>query len=153
MSSNWSQDIKDMMIGFGQEVKTKPEIPDEKTIELRKSLCCEEFHEMMEGMGVIFSPDDNLSDLNDAFYFPRENNVDLVKLADGIADLIVVVLGTAHAFGIPIEKVWNEVHRTNMEKLKGPVREDGKRLKPEGWQPPNIKQILLDHGMGKNDTI
>lgn len=66
----------------------------------------------------------------------------LVEVADGLADLIYVCLYTANAYGIDMEPVWNEVQRTNMAKKGGPIREDGKAMKPTGWEPPNIKAIL-----------
>jgi predicted HAD superfamily Cof-like phosphohydrolase len=67
---------------------------------------------------------------------------DLVEAIDGMCDLLCVVYGTAAEFGVDLEPFWDEVHRTNMAKAGGPVREDGKRLKPEGWQPPDIAGVL-----------
>lgn len=72
-------------------------------------------------------------------------NGDLVEAIDGMCDLLYVVFGTAVSFGIDLEPFFNEVHRTNMLKTTGPIREDGKRLKPEGWQPPRIKEMLDEH--------
>lgn len=69
-------------------------------------------------------------------------NEDMVKIADGIADAIYVIIGTAVTYGIDIEPIWDEVHRTNMAKVGGGVREDGKILKPVGWEPPKIKELL-----------
>lgn len=67
---------------------------------------------------------------------------DLVAVADAIGDLLYVVYGAAAAFGLPIHEVFNEIHRSNMSKAGGPVRADGKVLKPEGWQPPQLIPIL-----------
>lgn len=67
---------------------------------------------------------------------------DLVEAIDGMCDVLYVVFGTAVSFGIDLEPFFDEVHRTNMLKASGPVREDGKRLKPPGWQPPRIKEML-----------
>lgn len=67
---------------------------------------------------------------------------DLVEVADGIADLIYVAVGAALEFGIPLELVWSEVHRSNMAKVGGARRADGKVLKPDGWQPPDIAGAL-----------
>lgn len=67
---------------------------------------------------------------------------DIVEIADGVADLVVVALGTAVEYGIPFEEIWAEVHRSNMAKIGGPMREDGKALKPEGWSPPDLSTIL-----------
>ena len=68
---------------------------------------------------------------------------DIVAAIDGMCDLIYVVLGTAAEFGIDLEPFWNEVHRSNMEKLGGEKRADGKQLKPDGWEPPDIEGILM----------
>lgn len=76
---------------------------------------------------------------------------DIVGVADGLADVIYVAVGTALEFGIPLDRIWAEVQRTNMAKadpLTGKVRrrEDGKVLKPEGWSPPQIAQIIAEAG-------
>lgn len=69
---------------------------------------------------------------------------DLAAIADGIADLIWVALVMAYQYGIDLPAVWCEVRRANMAKF-GPGshrREDGKLLKPPGWQPPDIIGVL-----------
>lgn len=72
----------------------------------------------------------------------------LIEIADGIADSIVVLIGTAIAYGIPLPSIWRAVHASNMAKANadGSVsyREDGKVLKPLDWTPPNIRQIIED---------
>ncbi|KRA97753.1 hypothetical protein ASD83_11705 [Devosia sp. Root685] len=72
---------------------------------------------------------------------------DMEKIADGLADVIYVAIGTALEFGIPLERVWAEVHRSNMAKVdpvtgKVVKRSDGKVLKPEGWTPPDVLGAL-----------
>jgi predicted HAD superfamily Cof-like phosphohydrolase len=74
---------------------------------------------------------------------------DLVGVADALADIIYVVVGTSLEYGIPLHAVWDEVQRANMAKidpLTGRVtkREDGKVLKPDGWEPPDIRAAV--HG-------
>lgn len=69
------------------------------------------------------------------------------KIADGLADVIYVAVGAALEFGIPLDRVWAEVHRSNMAKVDpatGKVikRADGKVLKPEGWTPPDVAGVL-----------
>lgn len=67
------------------------------------------------------------------------------QVIDGMCDTIVVIHNTACSMNLDLEPFFNEVHRTNMEKADGPVREsDGKKLKPEGWQPPKIQELLED---------
>ena len=66
---------------------------------------------------------------------------------DALIDIMVVTIGALHSIGVDIEGAWKEVHGSNMAKIDpstGKVirREDGKILKPEGWQPPNLKQYL-----------
>lgn len=68
-------------------------------------------------------------------------------LADALADLLYVTYGLAITYGIDIRPVFEEVHRTNMLKDGGATRADGKILKPEGWQPPDIAGVL--RGIGR----
>jgi len=69
---------------------------------------------------------------------------DLVEVINRMCDLKYVIHGAAVAFGIDLEPFEDEVHRTNMAKTTGPIREDGKQLKPPGWEPPKIREILTD---------
>ncbi len=125
MSKDWYQDIVDFHKQFDHVVGEKPHTPDRDTRRLRIRLLQEEFNEVIEAM------------LKD----------DLTELADGIADLIVVALGTAISYGIDIRPVWDEVHRSNMEKVGGGKDQYGKSLKPAGWKPPQIQQLLYQQGM------
>lgn len=61
---------------------------------------------------------------------------------DGICDIMVVVNNTSNAMGIDMEPFFDEVHKTNMAKVGGPKNEYGKALKPEGWKPPRIREML-----------
>jgi predicted HAD superfamily Cof-like phosphohydrolase len=67
---------------------------------------------------------------------------DLVAAADALADLMYVVLGTAVQFGIDLAPVFDEVHASNLRKVGGTKREDGKQLKPAGWKPPDVAGVL-----------
>jgi predicted HAD superfamily Cof-like phosphohydrolase len=78
-----------------------------------------------------------------------EIRVDLPELADALADLDYVVEGARLEFGINGAPIATEVHRANMAKLDGPVREDGKKQKPEGWKPPDIESELRKQGWEK----
>lgn len=124
------KDIYELHQLFKCVVSDYPQIPSKGTPELRRCLIVEEYDELLEALA----------------------KGDLEKIADGIADCIVVLLGTAVSYGIPFNAVWREVHRTNMAKVgadgKPIFREDGKFLKPEGWQPPNIQAIISNavHG-------
>lgn len=107
---------------MNQPVGKTPEIRD---AELRCQLIQEEVAETLQAI--------------------QEN--DLVEAIDGLCDVLYVVIGTAVAFGVDIEPFFDEVHRTNMLKTTGPVRADGKRMKPEGWKPPDIIGLLQNHRM------
>jgi len=78
---------------------------------------------------------------------------DLVEAIDGMCDVLYVVFGTAVEFGIDLEPFFAEVHRTNMLKVGGASREDGKVLKPEGWQPPRIAEILQRPDANLDDDL
>jgi len=64
------------------------------------------------------------------------------EVIDAICDIDVVIHNTSNAMGIDIEPFFQEVHRSNMAKADGPTREDGKKLKPKGWKPPRIREML-----------
>lgn len=78
------------------------------------------------------------------------DNGNLADIADGIADAIYVLIGTALEYGIPLESVWNAVQEANMNK-KDPVtglvihNEYGKVIKPPGWKKPDIRAIINAH--------
>ena len=72
---------------------------------------------------------------------------DRVEILDALIDILVVTIGAIHSMGADGEGAWNEVMRTNFAKVDpvtGKVRKraDGKVLKPEGWQPPNLKSFV-----------
>jgi predicted HAD superfamily Cof-like phosphohydrolase len=79
------------------------------------------------------------------FVLAAEKN-DLIGIADALADIAYVVYGTALTYGIDLDAVLREVHRSNMSKLnldgKPLIREDGKVLKSESYSPPEISAIL-----------
>ncbi|AZI57692.1 nucleotide pyrophosphohydrolase [Nakamurella antarctica] len=74
---------------------------------------------------------------------------DLVEVADALADIVYVAYGTAHVYGIDLDAVLTEVHRSNMTKLGAggkPVRRlDGKVLKGPDYEPPRVAAILNQH--------
>jgi len=71
---------------------------------------------------------------------------DLVEIADACADLKWVIEGLEYTLGLPQQKIWDEVARSNLSKISanGKVlkREDGKVMKPDTYSPPDIKSIL-----------
>lgn len=69
-------------------------------------------------------------------------NHDMVGMIDALCDLLYVTYGAAVAMGVDLEPYYDEVHRSNMSKQGGPVREDGKRLKGPNYSPPDLKSIL-----------
>lgn len=136
--TNWYNDVKEFHLAFGQRVGTVPSIPEDiNERELRMSLLEEEYNE----------------------YGKAEEEADIVEIADALADIIYIACGTAVSYGIPLDKVFEEVHRSNMAKLvDGKVirRADGKVQKPEGWTAPDIRGVLDKHHITqivKNDTI
>lgn len=124
MNNNWYNDVKDFHIAFGQRVGQSPLIPEDyNERDLRINLLEEEFKE----------------------YMNAEEKNDITEIADALADIIYIACGTAVSYGIPLDKVFAEVHRSNMAKLvdgKPIYREDGKVMKPAGWTPPDIEGVL-----------
>jgi HAD superfamily hydrolase (TIGR01509 family) len=66
----------------------------------------------------------------------------VTPLVHELADLLYVVYGAIESFGIDADAVFQEVHRANLQKAGGPRREDGKILKPPGWQPADVRTVL-----------
>jgi predicted HAD superfamily Cof-like phosphohydrolase len=106
---------------FGVPVKSKPEHPSQERRELRIKLLQEEWQEYLEG----------------------ERKRDLVEIADALGDLIFVAVGTALEYGIPIEAVMREICWSNLTKVGGPMREDGKILKSKDYVAPDIAGVLM----------
>ena len=116
--------VEDFMEAMGQDVNVVPSWPDEETQRLRVDLIEEELDELHYAM----------------------DNKDMVEIADALGDLLYVVYGAGHAFGIDLDECFKEIHASNMSKL-GPdgkpiKREDGKVLKPDTFFPPDLKSIL-----------
>lgn len=114
-------DVRDFHVAMGVPVAETLVVPDRHARRLRMRLIHEEADELLKAIDAG----------------------DVVETADGIADLVYVALGAALEFGIPIEEVWHEVQRSNMAKVGGGRRADGKILKPEGWRPPDIPGVLM----------
>lgn len=77
---------------------------------------------------------------------PADLPGDFPAAVDGLCDLMYVIVGAALRWGVDLGPLFAEVHRANMAKAGGPVREDGKRLKPPGWTPPDIEGELRKQG-------
>lgn len=116
--------VGDFMEAFGQIVEPEPIIPDDMIVDLRVDLIAEEFLELREAVA----------------------NEDIVEIADALTDLLYVVYGAGHAFGIDLDECFLEVHASNMSKLDDdgqPIyREDGKVLKSDNYFKPNLASVL-----------
>lgn len=75
-------------------------------------------------------------------FWKKYDKPDMIEVIDGLCDLLYVTYGAAVRSGIDLEPFFAEVHRSNMEKTGGDTRADGKILKPEGWVPPKIAELL-----------
>ena len=116
--------VEDFMEAMGQEVNAVPTFPEEEIQRLRLDLIEEELDELHYAI----------------------DNKDMVEIADALGDLLYVVYGAGHAFGIDLDECFKEIHASNMSKL-GPdgkpiKREDGKVLQPDTFFPPDLKTIL-----------
>ena len=102
---------------------------DEKQFAMYVNLISEEYQELLEA---------TLSN-------------DQVETLDALIDILVVTIGAIHSAGFDGESAWKEVMSTNFAKIEanGKVRkrEDGKVLKPQGWEPPNLKPFLKKKGV------
>ena len=121
--SNFSK-VGTFMKTFGQEVKTKPSFSSDKINKLRIDLIKEELEELQEAM----------------------KNNDLLEVADALTDILYVAYGAGHAYGIDLDKCFDEVQNSNMSKLGEngePIyNESGKVMKGPNYFKPNLSKFV-----------
>ena len=121
--SNFNK-VGTFMKTFGQEVKMKPSFSSEKINKLRIDLIKEELDELQEAM----------------------KNNDLLEVADALTDILYVTYGAGHAFGINLDKCFDEVQNSNMSKLGEtgePIyNESGKVMKGPNYFKPNLSKFV-----------
>ena len=121
--SNFSK-VGIFMKTFGQEVKDKPAFSTEKINKLRVDLIKEELDELTEAM----------------------KNNDLLEVADALTDILYVTYGAGHAFGIDLDKCFDEVQNSNMSKLdengKPIYNESGKVMKGPNYLKPDLSKFV-----------
>ena len=119
------QKVKTFMQTFDQEVKSKPSFSTEKINKLRVNLIKEELSELTEAM----------------------NNKDLLEVADALTDILYVTYGAGIAFGIDLDKCFEEVQKSNMSKLgddgKPIYNEHGKVMKGPNYFKPDLNKFLV----------
>jgi predicted HAD superfamily Cof-like phosphohydrolase len=142
------QTIREQVLEFheamGVPVAPVPTVPEAERIHLRLRLVAEEFFELCGACGIWCG--DYRAKLTHQIAGVEPDMVNIVELADACADLDYVVEGTRLEFGIDGGPIAAEVQRSNMAKLGGAMREDGKILKPDGWTPPDIAGELRKQG-------
>ena len=118
------ESVKKFMQTFGQEVRTNASFPNDKIIKLRIDLIREE-----------------LSELNEAI-----EKKDIKEVADALTDILYVTYGAGHAFGINLDKCFEEVQNSNMSKLdqngKPIFNDKGKVMKGPNYFKPNLNKFL-----------
>ena len=121
--SNFNK-VKTFMETFGQEVKTKPSFSTDKINNLRYDLIKEELEELKEAM----------------------ENKDLLEVADALTDILYVTYGAGHAFGIDLDRCFEEVQSSNMSKLgkdgKPIYNESGKVMKGPKYFKPDLTKFI-----------
>ena len=121
--SNFNK-VGTFMKTFGQEVKTEPSFSTDKINKLRIDLIKEELQELTEAM----------------------NNKDLLEVADALTDILYVTYGAGHAFGIDLDKCFEEVQNSNMSKLGedgNPIyNESGKVMKGPNYFRPDLSKFV-----------
>ena len=116
--------VREFMKTFGQEIKEKAGFPNEKITSLRYELIKEELEELKEAI----------------------NNKDIKEVADALTDILYVAYGAGHAFGIDLDKCFEEVQNSNMSKLgsdgKPIYNEQGKVMKGPDYFKPNLNKFV-----------
>ena len=121
--SNFNK-VKNFMETFGQEVKMKPSFSTNKVNNLRYELIKEELEELKVAL----------------------ENKDLLEVADALTDILYVTYGAGHAFGIDLDKCFDEVQNSNMSKLgedRKPIyNESGKVMKGPNYFKPDLTKFI-----------
>ncbi len=141
--------VKAFHEAFGVEMRATPGVPDDETLALRLRLIGEEVVELFEACG--FSCTAIEDEIADSIKRGRINGrAHLTEIADALGDIDYVAEGFRLVCGINGEPIADEIQRSNMAKLgqagKPIRRDDGKLLKPAGWQPPQIYHALIAQG-------
>jgi predicted HAD superfamily Cof-like phosphohydrolase len=142
-----ARQVAEFHVAMGQPIEPTPTVPSDERVRLRARLIAEEFFETLES---LFDSLPNA--LDEAKYYTgrviggSEVRVNFPEFIDGLADLDYVIEGTRLEFGVDGGPIAAEVHHANMRKVGGKQREDGKFLKPEGWEPPDIAGELRKQG-------
>jgi predicted HAD superfamily Cof-like phosphohydrolase len=131
---------------MSQPILEVPAVPADERVRLRLRLVTEECFELVDA--CVNAPAAVKALFEEALKIIDKEvlKVDLPNVADALGDIDYVVEGTRLEFGINGAPIAAEIHRANLEKASGPVREDGKRLKPEGWRKPDIVGELEKQG-------
>jgi len=118
------ESVKKFMKTFGQEVRTKASFPNDKIINLRLDLIREELSELKEAI----------------------EKKDIKEVADALTDILYVTYGAGHAFGVNLDKCFEEVQNSNMSKLgsdgKPIFNEHGKVMKGPDYFKPNLSKFV-----------
>ena len=118
------ESVKKFMETFGQEIKKKAEFPSDKITSLRHDLIKEELNELKEAI----------------------DNKDITEVADALTDILYVTYGAGHAFGINLDKCFDEVQNSNMSKLGSdgkPIYNDkGKVMKGPNYFKPELTKFI-----------
>ena len=118
------KDVKIFMEKFGQMVRTKPQFPDDKTMQLRLDLIKEELNELEEAM----------------------KTKNLKEVADALTDILYVTYGAGYAYGVDLDKCFKEVQRANMSKLgkngKPIYNDQGKVMKGPNYTKPDLSKFV-----------
>ena len=119
------ESVRKFMETFGQEIKEKAQFPNEKITSLRYDLIKEELDELKEAM----------------------DNNDIKEVADALTDILYVTYGAGHAFGINLDKCFEEVQNSNMSKLGSdgkPIYNDkGKVMKGPNYFKPDLNKFII----------
>ncbi|MDB5046910.1 MAG: hypothetical protein JWQ08_2960 [Deinococcus sp.] len=125
--------LREFHRAMGMTVSSVPTVPSAELLALRRTLISEEWAEVQQEFGTLQTRSEATADLTP---------LDLTSLAHELADLLYVTYGALDALGLDADAIFAEVHRANLTKTTGPKRADGKQLKPEGWQPANVRAVI-----------
>lgn len=111
--------VRDFHIAMGLEWNDTPDMLTDDAKLRRVNLIQEELYELVQALYID----------------------DMIETIDAIGDLLYVVFGTAVELGVDIQPFFDEIHKSNMTKIGGHKRDDGKWIKPDTYEPANLKDV------------
>lgn len=131
-------DVREFMLACDQPVRTEPTVISDQEKWERLTMLIEEFSEHKNALVALKRANE---------YHSRQGIKDaMVELADSLVDMVYIIIGTAHSYGLDFDALWEEIHGNNLTKIDPEtglvLKKNGKVQKPEGYVPVDLRSVI-----------